>query len=189
MAITLTPALDTSGVLDMAGNTYVTLADAHTYFESRLNATDWERSSQPRQQQALLTAMRILETLPWIGAPLLVTQPLAWPRVATCPAERENRKRIQTGYETLTGATRGLYDRRGRAWQVSAIPAPIRNAQCEIALAMLQDQSLNEGQMRLMLIRSSNTEIDYRQRAGSAPVMAMECLNGFLLNGTAILRT
>jgi hypothetical protein len=188
VAITLIPALDTNAVLDPAGNTYVTLLDAHDYFESRLNADDWERAPQPRQQQALLTAMRILETLPWIGAPLLVTQPLAWPRVATCPAERENRKRIQTGYETPTGATRGIYDRRGRAWTVAAIPLPICHAQCEIALAMLQDQSLNEGQMRNMLIRTSNAEIDYRLKAGSAPVMAMEYLNGFLLNGTAILR-
>lgn len=188
MAITLTPALDEEDAVDADGNTYCTLAVANTYFEGRLDAETWNTAGEERQQQALLTAMRVLESLKYVGLPSTTTQPLAWPRVANTPRERGQVGRGRYSAAEILGETSGLYDTRGRKWLVTEIPTPIQNAQCEIALAMLTDRSLNEMALRKMLQRSKDLEIDHRQPAGFCVASARECLAGLLRSGMEIVR-
>ncbi len=190
MAITLTKALNDSGVIQSAGNTYADRDDAAAYFEGRLDAETWNTAGDERQEQSLLTAMRVLESLSYIGIPSTETQPLAWPRIANTPLERglRTRNRVQTGYATLTGAAGGLYDKKNRLWVATAIPAPVVNAQCEIALAMLTDRALNDMSIRKMLMKSRDLEIDHRQPAGHCVASAREWLAGLLKNGVELMR-
>lgn len=188
MAIVLTTPFTEQGALRTDANTYIALADAHAYFEARLDSREWENATEERQQQALLTAMRVLDSLPFIGARYQSTQPLAWPRVATTPAERLSRLRERTGHETLFGESGGLYDLRGRLWPATAIPAPIKHAQCEIALAMLTDQFWNAANMRLMVLRSRALQMDYQQPAGYCAAQAREYLAGLVRPGSSVAR-
>ena len=137
MPITLTPALS-AGVIDLAGNTYVTTAEADTYFDSRANGSGWSDYGDDDHKRALITAAEMLDaSRRWIGGLVREDQPLAWPRVAIRPIERRSRRLIRTGFETLTGATAGLYDGKRRFWASTVIPKPIKDAQCELAFSIL----------------------------------------------------
>jgi hypothetical protein len=137
MPITLTPAIN-AGVIDLAGNTYVTAAEAKTYLDQRAGGGDWFNYGADDHARALISAAISLdESRRWIGGLVREDQPLQWPRVAIRPVERRTRRLIRTGFETLTGASGGLYDMKGRFWAATAIPKPIKNAQCELAFELL----------------------------------------------------
>lgn len=184
MPITLTPVLDGTGAIDASGNTLATLTQFDTYLSERLNAASVLAMGVETKKQGLITAMRVLNALPLIGAPYSVTQPHpVWPRVAINPLERGSlRFRVRTGYETLTGATAGIYDRQGRFWSATAIPVSLRNAQCELAIAMLTDESLNDPILRRMVVKTANDQIDNTKlSAGHCAATAREWLRGWLV--------
>ena len=61
-------------------NSYVTVAEADTYFADRLDAS-WQTANETRKGQALVTATRMLDEMLWVGTVLNDEQPLAFPRV------------------------------------------------------------------------------------------------------------
>lgn len=64
-----------------SANSFVSLAEADAYMESRLNASTWESSaSTDDKNRALVEATRMLDTLAWAGRTAADTQALAWPR-------------------------------------------------------------------------------------------------------------
>lgn len=83
MAITI---VATAGAAD--ANSFVTLAEANTQIEGRLNASTWETDATDDQKnRALAEATRYLSAFAhWIGKRADDTQALAWPRqLATNP--------------------------------------------------------------------------------------------------------
>jgi hypothetical protein len=68
-----------------SSNSYVSLADAETYFEGRPFASAWTGADQADKEQALVYATTILERERWAGCEggnvqAALTQALAWPR-------------------------------------------------------------------------------------------------------------
>jgi hypothetical protein len=62
-------------------NSYLTNAEADTYFEGHLYATDWTGASAATQDQALVMATRTIDALyEWAEWPASTTQALQWPR-------------------------------------------------------------------------------------------------------------
>lgn len=122
--------------------TYADAAYATDYFQTRLGGEQWQPTDTAQTTALLLTAMRVLEDLRFIGTRAAADQRLQWPRVANNPSERSNRKERVTGYESIDISSGGLFDRRNRFWPATAIPYPIKDAQCEIAFALLQDASV-----------------------------------------------
>lgn len=61
-------------------NSYVTLNEADSYFEDRLDASAWQEASDLYREQALVTATRMLEQKDWEGVSVSETQTLAFPR-------------------------------------------------------------------------------------------------------------
>lgn len=162
-------------------NTYATKAEAATYFESRLGGEKWPAEDEDKVARALLTAMRILEGFRFIGQRADLTQALQWPRTSTRPRER--------GSNLVAGLlANSLIDSRGRQWAAGTIPQPIKDAQCEIAYAMLLDPSLNDPALIQAVMRSGNLTIDHRKPATSRLRMAFECLSGLLIHGTQLQR-
>jgi hypothetical protein len=191
MAITLVTALDVNGVIQAAGNTFADLTYANTYFDQRPNSSAWTNLNDDEDKKKLLLwAMRSLNALGWIGGLLEVTQPLSWPRVAIRPIERSTRRQIRTGFETLTGATSGLYDLRGRFWPSNAIPAPVKNAQCEQAIAAQQSTLWTaSSQFKRRIIQNAQGLIEYKtggSDSGSMAELASTELSGFLLTGAGV---
>jgi len=63
-----------------SANSFLTLAEAQTYMDSRLNESAWESATTDNQNRALVEATRALNVLPWKGSNVDTTQALNWPR-------------------------------------------------------------------------------------------------------------
>ena len=61
-------------------NSYVELADADTYFETRIDSANWFDSTDEIKEQALVTATQLVDDHAWIGSAVSSSQALAWPR-------------------------------------------------------------------------------------------------------------
>lgn len=61
-------------------NSYVTIADADTYFETRIDSAEWVTSDDDIKEQALVTATQLIDDNSWIGSAVSSSQALAWPR-------------------------------------------------------------------------------------------------------------
>jgi hypothetical protein len=63
-------------------NSYLTRAEADTYFESRLHTDDWNDASTATKDKAIVMATRLLDSMyDWVQFPTDQTQALQWPRV------------------------------------------------------------------------------------------------------------
>jgi hypothetical protein len=63
-----------------SANSYVTLAEADSYMEARLNSTSWDDATTDNQNRALVEASRELTSRAWAGRRTDDTQALSWPR-------------------------------------------------------------------------------------------------------------
>lgn len=94
-----------------SANSFITLAEAASYLEARLNTTTWDAATTDTQSRALVEATREISNKEFIGQRATSTQSLAWPRWnATNPDS-------PTGY---------YYDS-------AIVPDRVKNATCELA--------------------------------------------------------
>lgn len=99
-------------------NSFVTLAEATTHFEARLNVTDWTGAADDDiRNRALVTAALRLDQEEYKGLKSDADQALKWPRD-------------------------GLYDEDGNSVDSDTVPQRIKDAQCELALFMLAEDLL-----------------------------------------------
>jgi len=61
-------------------NSYVSVADADTYFETRIDSANWTAASTTLKESALVTATFLVDDHAWIGSAVSSSQALAWPR-------------------------------------------------------------------------------------------------------------
>jgi len=61
-------------------NSYVSVADADTYFVTRIDSANWTAASTALQESALVTATALVDDHAWIGSAVSSSQALAWPR-------------------------------------------------------------------------------------------------------------
>jgi hypothetical protein len=61
-------------------NSYVEIADADTYFETRIDSANWFDAEDEIKEQALVTASLLVDDHAWIGSAVSSSQALAWPR-------------------------------------------------------------------------------------------------------------
>jgi hypothetical protein len=61
-------------------NSYAEVADASTYFETRIDAASWDTAATATREDALVTATQLIDNNPWIGSAVSSSQALAWPR-------------------------------------------------------------------------------------------------------------
>ncbi len=102
-----------------SSNSYITVADATTYFDNRLDASDWTAATADNKAAALITATSWLDTVEFYGDRSATTQALKWPRTdVTCD-----------GVEATA----------------SFIPREIKDATCEAALALLRNPTMLRG--------------------------------------------
>ena len=66
--------------LTLNTNSYVTLVEADTYFETRIDSANWTAAIDSVQEAALVTATAIVDNHAWIGSVVSSSQALAWPR-------------------------------------------------------------------------------------------------------------
>ena len=69
--------------LSKGTNSYVTVAEADSYFEDRIDAAAWSAATTDQKSQALVTATSLLDEMSWTGIAVSDTQALAFPRSGT----------------------------------------------------------------------------------------------------------
>jgi len=69
-------------------NSYVDLYEADEYFNTRIDSASWfdagSEEDDSVQEQALVTATRVIDDQCWIGTAVSSCQTLAWPRKNAC---------------------------------------------------------------------------------------------------------
>ena len=61
-------------------NSYVDIADADDYLETRIDSANWFDADDEIKEQALVTASLLIDDNSWIGSAVSSSQALAWPR-------------------------------------------------------------------------------------------------------------
>ena len=112
-------------------NTYVTRADASTYFEGRLGASAWDDADATDQDKALVQATRAVQSLTFKGRKADTTQALAFPRCYP----RDDR------YYTRSSEHQFEDPPYPRMICDETVPQVVIDAVCEEALQLLTDSS------------------------------------------------
>jgi hypothetical protein len=63
-----------------SANSYVTLEDADTYFETVPDSTTWDDKTEDQKTRAIISATRWIDVLSFYGDRCTETQALRWPR-------------------------------------------------------------------------------------------------------------
>lgn len=111
-----------------SANSYVTLAEANTYFETVPDSSTWTDKTDDQKNRALISATRWIDALSFYGDRCTETQALKWPRenytvdgidlaCSLIPAEiktatYELARALANDTDAITGSTgtTGLYD-------------------------------------------------------------------------------
>jgi hypothetical protein len=105
--------------LAVGTNSYISRADADTYFSDAIHADTWRDASNTNKDRALVTAYRMLDRQEWKGSKTDPVTPQAqdWPRT-------------------------GLSDPEGTPIADDSVPQFILDAQSELALSILNDPAV-----------------------------------------------
>ncbi len=99
-------------------NSYISVADADEYFNTRLNSDAWLNADTATKEAALIQATRTIDVLyDWSGEKTSSDQPLDWPRS-------------------------GVYDCDGNELDENTIPEAVENATCEEAIYLISGDPL-----------------------------------------------
>lgn len=145
--------------LILGTNSYVSAGDADAYFGDRPYATDWD--SVPDGEALLRMAARMLDGQRYAGTIASAAQAMAWPRV-------------------------GVTDIEGRTIAADVIPQAIKDAQCELALALARTD-LTDDDAKALVRRTVadvvSIEYEPRTRERALPDFVMSLIAPFLASG------
>lgn len=151
--------------LSVGTNSYVSRADATTYFASTLRSADWVAVVDATKDLALMTATRMLDRQTWSGEKYSGAQALEWPRS-------------------------GVTDKYGEAVTESAVPQSIIDATCELALALTADATIETKKntsSNIKSLKAGEAGLSYFRpvSGGRFPTIVQELVGQFLASGTA----
>lgn len=148
-------------------NSYVDLSEAHGFFATRLNSDAWTEAgevSPPIQEAALITAAIRLDQERWSWTKASTSQALAFPRI-------------------------GQTDQDGTLVETDDVPTWLKRAQMELALAMLNEDLLEdtglEG-MRRVKIDVLEFEPVIGTPAGALPASVRRYFPPAAISGSAV---
>lgn len=125
-------AIDTT-VGGINANSYASLAEGNTYFESRLHCADWTSATDPNKEKALIQSARIFnQYVDWLGLKTATTQALQWPRKGIC-YDGVNYYDCGTWLTVISDYSWVL--------DSTTIPQIVKDAQCELSLVLLADDT------------------------------------------------
>ena|SRR5215204_673724 len=146
-----------------SSNSYVTVLEADAYFADRLYASAWTGDDKAT---ALVTAARRLDQEDYLGYRATNEQAMKWPR-----------------YDTG--------DEDGRWYASDSIPQPVRDAQCELALYLLETDGLKQSRLSNFVhlkIGPLDLTPKHPQTSGSLPAVVVRLLRHLLATSPGTIR-
>jgi len=140
-----------------SADSYSTVAEADTYHDSHLYATDWTNATTANKEKALKMATRILdEKIDWNGSRATSTQALGWGRASI----------TDDGVAILS----------------SIVPNAIKNATSEFARHLISSDLTVDAQgkgLDSLAVGSITLSFDKSDTAGVLPSIVQEMLRGW----------
>ena len=106
-------------------NSYVTVDEADSYFETRIDSANWTAADDEIKESALVTATDLVDDNAWIGSAVSSSQALAWPR------------NNATYYDTRMGTSITIGS--------TIVPDQVKEAVYEQALHLVDNEDLLQG--------------------------------------------
>ena len=146
---------------------YGTIADANTYFSSRLHSESWSDSTPSDRPKALLEATRLIDSLNYKGVKNSV-----WSVMYEWNAASEKYEKILTDSPTrneiiTADSSQELEFPRG---QDTEVPTEIKWACYEIALAIIEGFDPEDAVDRLHIVRQSYSAVKTTYDSDSASI-------------------
>jgi len=144
-------------------NTYRSLTDANAYMEARINTATWDDATEADQKASLVQSARILDRyVEWVGVKTDENQAMEWPRQYVPDPD----------YKTVD--VLNFYVTAGDYFlPKDAVPERVKDAQCELALVLLcQDtQSVADmaGYSQVSVEGAVDVTADKTDRPGEIP--------------------
>lgn len=163
---------------------YADEAYALAYFATHLLKDRWQAVvDKGKDAAALLAAMPILEDQEYMGLRSTTTQALEFPRTAPY---------INRTAEAATSIVEDSWtDKRGRVWLSDETPKPVKQAHCELALIVGENEDWFEHRYKEKAIKTGETKITARvgRELVGLPNAVFRLLRPFLLNDRESGRT
>lgn len=154
-------------------NSYADKAFATACFDPTLRAARWQAVvNTARDEAALFEAMKFIEAVQLAGLRVNETQALEFPRYGG-PVD-PLRTRVPSDK---------LRDLNGRLWGTDVIPEPVKQAQCEQALALVENDLWLDRKHKSMAINSGGLEAQFKVDGELGPLCdeALRLLEPFML--------
>ena len=150
--------------LTVGTNSYVSRADADTYFTDAIHADTWRDASNTNKDRSLVTAYRMLDRQVWRG------------------------EQTQPGVQTQDWPRTGLTDPEGTEVDDSAVPQFIIDAQCELALSLLSDPAVQTNEdtgSNIKRLGAGSAQIEFFRGTDGPrfPTIVNELLGFYLAGG------
>jgi len=131
--------------LTVGTDSYVTLAEATTYFDGRPHSSEWSdvaKTDDQRENALRFAAVHMDRRYEWCGVLYLSTQVMKWPR-------------------------KDFYDDEGRLFDGTSTPQAVKDAQCELALQWLWADQLTPAPTSLTRSDANGGNQIKKQKVGS----------------------
>lgn len=125
-------------MLTVGVDSYISLVDANTYFNTRVDVAAWTASSDPEKEKALATAAALMNEIIWVGVAASDSQVLAFPRAGDY-------------MDPVLGKVVTL--------NTAQIPQRIKAANCEQAYQLLNNDGLLDETGRVSKIKVDTIEL------------------------------
>ena len=161
-------------------NSYVTLNEADSYFETRLDVSAWNDADDDLKEQALVTATSILDDMSWAGQVTSLDQSLAFPRNGSfMDSSRGLRAPFSTYTFVTTDESESSLKRDLRL---------LRRAAYELAYHLVNNGGLMDRTGSVENIKVGSIEITEVQDASVFPTIVRKIVAPMLKNNTRYFR-
>lgn len=120
-------------------NSYISVADATTYFEGSIDHDLWDAATNDTRERALISATRMMDRQDWLGSKYSSSQDLEWPRS-------------------------GLTDKNGDSLDETTVPQQVLDATCELASALIDNPYLQDDTdsgSNIKKLKAGSAEIEF----------------------------
>ena len=140
-----------------SANSYVTTAEADTYFGTSYNRTLWADAITATKETLLIEASRLLDTLvQWNGYLATNTQVLSWPRSYV-----QNPDSYPAHRSYMDSSLGGPY------LSSTTIPKPIKEIAYELAYDILAKSGFQSAESELTKVKLGTLSVDFSERVKS----------------------
>lgn len=174
--------LDASSLITTVGgdaaNSYATLAEAEAYHDLNLGSEAWFAAEEGDRIRGLVKAARRLNSENWIGERVTTTQKLAWPRIGAAKPDS-------------SGGGIGYYYGGFEAYTETEIPEPVKQAQYELALALLAGFDDGDSDAIEEFSESGGMRVKFAQPSrlsGELPAAVARLINPLLAGDLLLVR-